>query len=37
VVVTTLLDARAMPAEDVALLYRMRWYAELGGIVNSCG
>lgn len=29
VVVTTLLDAREMPAEDVALLYRMRWYAEL--------
>lgn len=29
VVVTTLLDAQEMPAEDVALLYRMRWYAEL--------
>jgi hypothetical protein len=29
VVVTTLLDAVEMPAEDVALLYRMRWYAEL--------
>jgi len=29
VVVTTLLDAGEMPAEDVALLYRMRWYAEL--------
>jgi hypothetical protein len=29
VVVTTLLDAAEMPAEDVALLYRMRWYAEL--------
>lgn len=29
VVVTTLLDAHEMPAEDVALLYRMRWYAEL--------
>ena len=29
VVVTTLLDAVEMPAEDVASLYRMRWYAEL--------
>ena len=29
VVVTTLLDAVEMPAQDVALLYRMRWYAEL--------
>jgi DDE family transposase len=29
VVVTTLLDAEQMPAADVALLYRMRWYAEL--------
>jgi hypothetical protein len=29
VVVTTLLDAAEMPTEDVALLYRMRWYAEL--------
>jgi hypothetical protein len=29
VVVTTLLDAGQMPAEEVALLYRMRWYAEL--------
>jgi hypothetical protein len=29
VVVTTLLDAAPMPREDVALLYRMRWYAEL--------
>lgn len=29
VVVTTLLDAEQMPAEDVASLYRMRWYAEL--------
>lgn len=29
VVVTTLLDAGEMAAEDVALLYRMRWYAEL--------
>lgn len=29
VVVTTLLDAEQMPAEDLALLYRMRWCAEL--------
>lgn len=29
VVVTTLLDAAEMPAEDVALLYRLRWQAEL--------
>jgi hypothetical protein len=29
VVVTTLLDAAEMPAAEVALLYRMRWYAEL--------
>lgn len=29
VVVTTLLDAVEMPRADVALLYRMRWYAEL--------
>lgn len=29
VVVTTLLDAQEMPREDVAHLYRMRWYAEL--------
>lgn len=29
VVVTTLLDAEAFPAEDIALLYRRRWQAEL--------
>lgn len=29
VVVTTWLDAQAAPREDVALLYRLRWYAEL--------
>ena len=29
VVVTTLLDAAEFPAQDVALLYRVRWYAEL--------
>jgi putative transposase len=29
VVVTTLLDARAFPQEDVAILYRLRWYAEI--------
>ena len=29
VVVTTLLDAGEMPREDIASLYRMRWYAEL--------
>jgi hypothetical protein len=29
VVVTTLLDAAAIPPVDVALLYRARWYAEL--------
>jgi hypothetical protein len=29
VVVTTLLDAREMPREDIAMLYRMRWHAEL--------
>jgi hypothetical protein len=29
VVVTTLLDPRETPREDVALLYRIRWYAEL--------
>jgi Transposase DDE domain len=29
VVATTLLDAAAMPSADVALLYRLRWYAEL--------
>lgn len=29
VVATTLLDAAAMPLSDVALLYRLRWYAEL--------
>lgn len=29
VVVTTLLHAEEMPREDIALLYRMRWYAEL--------
>jgi hypothetical protein len=29
VVVTTLLDAGAFPHQDVALLYRVRWYAEL--------
>jgi hypothetical protein len=29
VVVTTLLDARAYPADELAALYRMRWHAEL--------
>jgi phage gp36-like protein len=29
VVATTLLDPVAMPPSDVALLYRLRWYAEL--------
>jgi len=29
VVVTTLLDAQAYPASDLAALYRMRWHAEL--------
>ena len=29
VVVTTLLDAGEMPREDIAILYRMRWHAEL--------
>lgn len=29
VVVTTLLDAEEMAAADVAVLYRIRWYAEL--------
>jgi hypothetical protein len=29
VVVTTLLDPEALPRADVAILYRMRWYAEL--------
>jgi hypothetical protein len=29
VVATTLLDPAAAPAEEVALLYRLRWYAEL--------
>jgi hypothetical protein len=29
VVATTLLDAAAFGREDIALLYRMRWYAEL--------
>jgi hypothetical protein len=29
VVATTLLDAAALPSADVALLYRLRWYAEL--------
>jgi hypothetical protein len=29
VVVTTLVDAAAFGQEDVAVLYRMRWYAEL--------
>jgi hypothetical protein len=29
VVATTLLDPAAMPTADVALLYRLRWYAEL--------
>ena len=29
VVATTLLDAAAFEREDIALLYRMRWYAEL--------
>jgi hypothetical protein len=29
VVVTTLLDAEAFERQDVALLYRIRWYAEL--------
>src|SRR5262245_53255915 len=29
VVVTTLLDPAATPREDVALLYRIRWFAEL--------
>jgi hypothetical protein len=30
VVATTLLDADAFPGADVAILYRARWYAELG-------
>src|SRR5262249_23728060 len=29
VVATTLLDAAAFPREDLAVLYRVRWYAEL--------
>ena len=29
VVVTTLLDAALYPRQDVAILYRIRWYAEL--------
>ena len=29
VVATTLLDAAVMPPSDIALLYRLRWYAEL--------
>ena len=29
VVVTTLLDAAAFPAAELALLYRLRWYAEI--------
>jgi hypothetical protein len=29
VVVTTLLDPEAFPRQDVAILYRIRWYAEL--------
>ena len=29
VAATTLLDAEEMPRADVALLYRLRWYAEL--------
>jgi hypothetical protein len=29
VVVTTLLDPQEMPRADVAILYRIRWYAEL--------
>jgi hypothetical protein len=29
VVVTTLLDPEAFPRQDVALLYRIRWYAEV--------
>ncbi len=29
VVATTLLDAEAFPREDIAVLYRVRWYAEL--------
>jgi hypothetical protein len=29
VAATTLLDAAAMPRSDIALLYRLRWYAEL--------
>src|SRR5260370_37981546 len=29
VVATTLLDPGEMPRSDVALLYRLRWYAEL--------
>jgi hypothetical protein len=29
VVVTTLLEGDEFPAEDVAILYRVRWYAEL--------
>jgi hypothetical protein len=29
VVVTTLLDAEALPRSDVAILYRIRWYAEV--------
>jgi IS4 transposase len=29
VVVTTLRDAQAFPRQDVALLYRIRWFAEL--------
>jgi hypothetical protein len=29
VVATTLLDAETFPAADVAILYRLRWYAEL--------
>src|SRR5205085_1368103 len=29
VVVTTVLDAKTLTAEDVAVLYRIRWYAEI--------
>jgi Transposase DDE domain len=29
VVATTLLDAAAFPRDDIAILYRVRWYAEL--------
>ena len=29
IVATTLLDAEAFPKRDVALLYRVRWFAEI--------